>query len=156
MWSRNTDRLRPDKGRGTLLIHRYGRERMIRSNCNLIPVEQEVLPLENCFRQTDHERDLRVCHGEEHSLLHHLIRRHDVAVSDIAVRGNQHEMTTVQQATNTTRWSVIDAMIVGASVTRAVISHSATAHTSVGQELSCLKSRKTTETFNNGDSKSVD
>ena len=142
MWTPHTDRFRPDEGRGTLLIHRHVHERMIRSNCNSIPVEREVLPLENCFRQTDHERDLRVCPGAEHSLLHHLIRRHDVAVSDIAVRGNQHNKTTVQWATNTTRWSVIDAMIVGASVTRAVISHADTAQTSDGQELSCLKAKK--------------
>lgn len=88
MWTQHTDRFRPDTGRGMLVIHRHGRERMIRSNCNLTPAEPEVFPHENCFRQTDHEKDLRVFHGEERSLLHHPIRRHDVVVSDIAARGN--------------------------------------------------------------------
>lgn len=90
--SQHTDRFRPDKGRGMLMIHRRVRERMFRSNYNSTLAEPEVLPHVNCFHQMAHGKDLRVCHGEEHSLPHHPIRRHDVVVSDTAVRRNQHRI----------------------------------------------------------------
>lgn len=98
-WTRYTDRFRPGTGRDMLVIHHHVRARMIPLNYT---VEPEVLPHENYFRRAGHGKDLRAFHGGEHSLLHHPIRRHDVGVSGIAARGNQHESTTVQRGTNTT------------------------------------------------------